>query len=109
MKTPVFRFRSEVLTDAPLALVRERLLAGLPCLRACPGLRPPEPTGAGLALRWHHPTFGAVEEGTLRAQPHELGAHLSLDGRLKGWSAFIRIAWTRWRTDRLLDQIVREL
>jgi hypothetical protein len=109
MKTPVFHFQEEVLTDAPLTLVRERLQAGLPCLKACPGLRSPELNGEGITLRWHHHVLGAVEEGTLRAEPHEQGAHLRLDGRLRGWSAFLLLGWMRWRTDRLLDHLVREL
>ena len=109
MKTPVFRFQEEVLTDAPLALVRERLQAGLPCLKGCPGLRPAEAHGEGLTLRWQHHALGAVEEGTLRALPHEQGAHLRLEGRLRGWSAFLLVGWMRWRTDRLLDKIIREL
>ncbi len=109
MKTPVFRFQEEVLTDAPLELVRERLQAGLPCLRACPGLHPAERAGEALILRWQHHALGAVEEGTLRAEPHERGAHLSLDGRLRGWGAFLLLGWMRWRTDRLLDRIVKEL
>jgi hypothetical protein len=109
MEIPVFRFQEEVLTDAPLGLVKERLLSGLPCLKACPGLHAPECSGEGLALRWQHHALGAVEEGTLRVEPHERGAHLRLDGRLRGWSAFLLVAWMRWRTDRLLDQIVKEL
>ena len=109
MKTPVFRFQEELLTDAPLALVRERLQTGLPCLKACPGLHPPEATGEGLVLRWQHHALGAVEEGTIRAEPHETGAHLRLDGRLRGWSAFLLVGWMRWRTDRLLDRIIQEL
>lgn len=109
MKTPVFRFQEEILTDAPLALVRERLQAGLPCLKACPGLHPAERHGEGLALRWQHRSLGAVEEGTLRVLPHDQGAHLRLEGRLRGWSAFVLVGWMRWRTDRLLDQIIREL
>ncbi|BDU76739.1 hypothetical protein [Mesoterricola sediminis] len=109
MKTPVFRFQEEVLTDAPLALVKARLEAGLPCLKACPGLQPAQDCGEGLALRWQHHLLGAVEEGTLRAEPHPMGAHLKLDGRLRGWTAFLVVAWTRLRTDRLLDRIVKEL
>jgi len=109
MKTPVFRFQEEVLTDAPLVLVRERLQAGLPCLRACPGLHAPELAGEAIILRWQHHALGTVEEGTLRAEPHEQGAHLRLDGRLHGWGAFLLLGWMRWRTDRLLDRIVKEL
>ncbi|BDU72675.1 hypothetical protein [Mesoterricola silvestris] len=109
MKTPVFRFQEEVLTDAPLTLVRDRLQAGLPCLRACPGLHAPEVAGEGITLRWQHHALGAVEEGTLRAEFHEQGTHLRLDGRLRGWGAFLLLGWMRWRTDRLLDRIVKEL
>ena len=109
MKTPVFRFQEEVLTDAPLELVRDRLAAGLPCLKACPGLRAAEASGDGVVLRWQHHALGAVEEGTLRVEPHEKGAHLRLDGRLRGWSAFLLLGWMRWRTEHLLDKIVREL
>jgi len=109
MKKPVFRFQEEVLTDAPLALVRERLQAGMTCLKACPGLHPPEVSGEGLTLRWQHATFAAVEEGTLRLEPHPTGAHLRLDGRLRGWGAFLLVAWMRWRTDRLLSAIIKEL
>jgi len=109
MKTPVFHFQEEVLTDAPLALVKSRLEGGLPCLRSWPGLRSPEPSGAGLTLRWQRHVLGAVDEGTIRVESHERGAHLRLDGRLRGWSAFLLVGWLRWRTDRLLDRIVGEL
>ena len=109
MRKPVFSFQEELLTDAPLERVREALLAGLPCLRACPGLQPGERVGEGVTRRWHHHCLGAVEEGTLRAEPHPTGAHLRLDGRLKGWTALLLLGWMRWRTDRLLDRIVREL
>lgn len=109
MKTPVFHVQEEVLTDAPLALVRERLQAGLPCLKACRGLQPAEAAGEVLILRWRHHQLGAVETGRLQVGPHELGAHLRLEGSLRGWGAFLLVAWMRWRTDRLLDQIVKEL
>jgi hypothetical protein len=111
MKTPVFRFQEEVLTDAPVEFIRARLARPelLAALRACPGLRPLELEGEGLALKWQHAQLGAVEEGTLRVSPHERGAHLRLDGRLRGWGAFLVLGWMRWRTDRLLDRLVREL
>ena len=111
MKTPVFRFREERLTDAPVAVFRSRLAdpGGLPSLRACPGLRPMEAEGEELVLRWHRARLGAVEEGTLRVRPIEIGAHLQLDGRLRGWGAFLLLGWMRWRTERLLIRLVREL
>lgn len=111
MKTPVFRFQEEVLTDAPPAEIRQRLErpGELRSLRACPGLRPLLLEGDDLVLKWQHSLLGAVEEGTLRVTPHERGAHLRLDGRLRGWGAFLVLGWMRWRTDRLLDRLVREL
>ena len=109
MKTPVFHFQEEVLTDAPLALVQSRLEAGLPCLRTWPGLRPPEPSGAGLTLRWQRARLGAVEEGTLRVRPHERGAHLQIEGRLRGWGAFLVVGWVRFSHDRCLERLIKEL
>jgi hypothetical protein len=109
MKKPVFHVQEEVLTDAPLEELCDRLETGLPCLRACPGLRAPERTGEGLVLRWHRHAFGTVEEGTLRVSPAEAGAHLRMDLRLRGWGAFLLVGPARFRTDGLLDRIVRSL
>ena len=111
MKTPVFKFQEEVLTDAPLHAIRARLEAPgtLASLKACRGLQPLEEEGEELTLRWQYTRMGAVEEGTLRVQFHEQGAYLRLDGRLRGWGAFLLLGWMRWRTDRLLDRLVREL
>ena len=111
MRKPVFRFQEERLTDAPLALFRARLAdpASLACLKACPGLRPVEAEGEELVLRWHHRGLGAVEDGTLRVTPHERGAHLRLNGRLRGWGAFLLLARVRWRSERLLARLVGEL
>ena len=111
MRTPVFRYLEERLTDAPVDAFRARLAApgALACLKNWPGLHPMEDEGAELALRWHRTWLGAVEDGTLRVLPHERGAHLRLSGRLRGWSAFLLLGWMRWRTDRLLDRLVREL
>ena len=111
MRTPVFSYQEERLTDAPMSAFRARLAepGDLACLRACPGLHPLEEEGEELVLRWHRARLGAVEDGTLRVRPHERGAHLCLAGRLRGWSAFLLLGWMRWRTDRLLDHLVGEL
>jgi hypothetical protein len=111
MKKPVFRFQEERLTDAPVAAFRARLSApgALASLKACPGLHPLEEEGEELVLRWHHACMGAMEDGTLRVMPHEQGSYVRLNGRLMGWSAFLLLGWMRWRTDRLLDRLVREL
>jgi hypothetical protein len=111
MLKPVFRYQEERLTDAPMSVFRARLAdpAALSSLKACPGLHPLEAEGEDLVLRWHHARLGTVEDGTLRVSPHEGGAHLHLAGRLRGWSAFLVLGVVRWRTDRLLDRLVREL
>ncbi len=110
-KTPVFRFQEERLTDAPVAEFRTRLATpkDLICFKGWPRLHPLEDEGEELVLRWHRTCLGAVEDGTLRVMPHPQGAHVRLNGRLKGWSAFLLLGWMRWRTDRLLDRLVREL
>jgi hypothetical protein len=112
MKTPVFRFQEEVVTDAPLDLLLTRLGTPreLPSLRGLCGLCPLEREGEDLVLRWQrHGPLGTVEEGTLRATPHERGAHLRLDGRLRGWAAFLTLGWVRLRMERLLYRLVSEL
>ena len=111
MKVPVFRFQEERLTDAPVAVFRDRLSApgALACLKACPGLHPLEEEGEELVLRWHHLCLGTVEDGTLRVLPRDQGARLRLNGRLRGWGAFLLLGWMRWRTDRLLEHLVRQL
>lgn len=109
MRQPVFHFQEELLTDAPLEVLHTRLTEGLPCLKACPGLHPPEASGEALAFRWHHHVLGAVEEGTVRLEPHERGTHLRMDLRLRGWSAFLMVGLVRFRTDGLLERIVRSL
>jgi len=111
VKRPVFRFEEARLTDAPLPVLHTRLNApeSLACLKACRGLRPLEVEGEELTLRWQHARLGSVEEGTLRVRPHARGAELQLQGRLKGWGAFLVVGWVRWRTDRMLDRLVQEL
>jgi len=111
MKRPVFRFEEALLTDAPLPVLHARLTApeSLACLKGCRGLRPLEVAGEELTLRWQHARPGSVEEGTLRVRPHPQGAELHLQGRLKGWGAFLLVGWVRWRTDRLLARLIQEL
>jgi hypothetical protein len=45
----------------------------------------------------------------LTVTPDPKGAHLRLEGRLKGWTGFVLLGLLRWRTDRLLDRFVEEL
>jgi hypothetical protein len=114
VKTPVFRFEAELLTDAPFGAIGTRLSAlGSPtelrCLRPFRGWLPPLVEDGRLALRWRHAWAGCEESGELRITPDPKGAHLRLEGRLKGWTGFLLLGLLRWKTDRLLDRFVEEL
>ena len=113
MKRPVFTFEAELLTDAPFELVAERLRTASPA--AFKSLRPlgiwaePEALADRLVLCWSRSVAGAEEAGRLVLIPHEKGAQLRLEGRMKGWAGFLLFGLLRWRTDRLLDRFVEEL
>ena len=113
MKRPVFSFEAEFLTDAPFDHVLGRLREGAPTafksLRPLGAWHPLEEAPGSAVLRWKRTVAGAEESGelTLRADPK--GAHLRLEGRMKGWAAFLLFGRLRWRTDQLLDRFVEEL
>ncbi|BDU69478.1 hypothetical protein GETHOR_15790 [Geothrix oryzae] len=113
MKHPVFSFEAELLTDAPFDHIVERLRAAPPQLFK--SLRPlsrwaaPEVVADGVILRWTRTMAGAEESGELTLRPDPKGAHLRLEGRMKGWAGFLFFGLLRWRTDRLLDRFVEEL
>ena len=114
MKTPVFRFEAEVLTDAPYETIGARLgalgsPADLRCLRPLRDWLPLERTGDRLVLRWGRTWGGSEEAGALSITPDPKGARLHLEGRLKGWTGFVLLGLLRWKTDRLLDRFVEEL
>ena len=113
MRTPVFRFEAEVLTDAPLEVIEARLRvagpAGFRSLRPFREWQPLETSPAGLQLTWLRQRAGVEESGSLSLEPDPKGTHLRLEGRLKGWMGFLLLGWLRWRTDRLLDRFVEEL
>ncbi len=114
MKTPVFQFESEVLTDAPFEAIGARLAAlgspaDLRCFRSFRGWQPLARVDGRLVLRWRRAWAGAEESGTLTITPDPKGAHLHLEGRLKGWTGFLLLGLLRWRTDGLLDRFVEEL
>ncbi|MBP1772060.1 MAG: hypothetical protein H6P99_1223 [Holophagaceae bacterium] len=112
MKRPVFSFEAEVLTDAPYDHVVGRLRGGPEAFKSLHALRDwtaAEEAGDGLVLRWTRALAGAEESGQLTLRPDPKGAHLRLEGRMKGWMGFLWFGWLRWRTDRLLDRFVEEL
>ncbi|WP_257309173.1 hypothetical protein [Geothrix fuzhouensis] len=113
MKQPVFSFEAELLTDAPYEHIVGRLQQDSPIafksLRSVRGWAPLEAGEGRLVLRWTRTVPGAVESGELILAPDPKGAHLRLEGRMKGWSAFLLFGLLRWRTDRLLDRFVEEL
>ncbi|MCE1228320.1 MAG: hypothetical protein LWX11_02345 [Firmicutes bacterium] len=113
MRTPVLSFQSELLTDAPFELIQARLqdesTAGFRCLRRFKGWRPVVFDGEALCLVWEQRIWGASEQGRLCFRPDPKGAHLRLEGRMKGWTGFAAFAWLRWRADHLLERLVAEL
>jgi hypothetical protein len=114
VRHPVFSFEAEVLTDAPFEHITERVQgldspAGFRCLRPLHAWQPMERGPEEIRFRWERQVAGSTEQGSLCIRPHEKGAHLRLEGRMKGWSAFLLFGQLRWRTDRLLDRLVEEL
>lgn|GEM_PF-381012 len=114
MRQPVFTFEAEILTDAPFEQIAARLQAlGSPAelrsLRAFQRWLPVEVAADTLSLRWERLRAGALEQGAIHIRPDERGAHLRLEGRLKGWAGFLVLGLLRWRTDRLLDRFVEDL
>jgi len=113
VKRPAFSFEAEVLTDAPFDHIVDRLRdvgpQGFKSLRPLSRWRDLD-VGEGRAiLAWTRQAAGAEESGELTVTPHPKGAHLRLEGRMKGWSGFLIFGVLRWRTDRLLDRFVEEL
>ncbi|HJW32038.1 MAG TPA: hypothetical protein VJ505_01610 [Holophagaceae bacterium] len=110
MRTPVFSLSSEILTDAPFGVVQERLRqpGSLACLNVLGPWSLAE-QGEGLQLTWQRRRLGAEESGTLTLSPHERGAHLRLEARHRGWTAFGSFGLLRWHTDQLLEHLVEEL
>jgi hypothetical protein len=114
VKTPVFRFEAELLTDAPFEAIGARLAAlGSPeelrSLQPIRGWLPMAREEGLLTLRWRRAWGGSEESGLLRVSPDPRGAHLRLEGRLKGWTGFVLLGVLRWKTDGLLDRFVEEL
>lgn len=113
MKRPVFSFEAELLTDAPFDHAAARLRGEGPqafrCLRPLSAWGVPAEGEGRLVLCWDRRVAGAEEAGTLVLSTDPKGTHLRLEGRMKGWSAFLLFGLLRWRTDRLLDRFVEEL
>ena len=110
MATPVFSLSSEILTDAPFEVVLARFRQ--PDSLICLGVLGPwsvTEQGGGLQLTWQRRRLGAEESGTLTLSPHERGAHLRLEARHKGWTAFGSFGLLRWHADQLLEHLVEEL
>ncbi len=113
MKRPVFSFESELLTDAPYEDIVGRLRSDGPSafksLRSLSVWAAPEAAPDRLVLCWARLVMGARESGELTLSADPRGAHLRVEGRMKGWAAFLVFGLLRWRTDRLLDRFVEEL
>lgn len=110
MARPVFSFTSEILTDAPFEVVASRLRdpGSLKCLRPFGPWTVSEEEGA-LVLAWMRTRLGSHESGELRVAVHDRGAHLRLEARHKGWTAFGSFGMLRWHSDQVLERLVEEL
>ena len=110
MATPVFSFSEEILTDAPLAVVVARLSepTALACLAPF-GPWSATPQGEGLVLAWRRRRLGSEESGTITVAAHDKGAHLRLEARHRGWTAFGSFGLLSWHSDQLLERIVEAL
>ncbi len=113
MKRPVFSFEAELLTDAPfdhaVGRIRSESPVSFKSLRALSVWAAPEERADQVVLRWSRTVAGAEESGALILTSHVKGAHLRLEGRMKGWAGILLFGLLRWRTDRLLDRFVEEL
>ncbi len=114
MRTPVFTFQHEVLTDAPFAHIRGRLEAapvpgGFRSLTTLSHWGPLDAEPGRLRVGWGRTWFGATEEGLLTVTEAATGAHLRLEGRLRGWAGFVLLGRLRWKADGLLERFVEEL
>ena len=114
MATPVFSFEAEVLTDAPFAHIQGRIQTmdsptAFLCLKPLKVWQPVECLPEGIHLHWRRRVAGASEQGSITIRPDGKGAHLRLEGHMKGWAGFLLFGLLRWRTDRLLDRFVEEL
>ena len=114
MRTPVFTFQHEVLTDAPFAHIRGRLEAaplpaGFRSLATLCRWGPVAVESDCLRLTWTRTRAGATEAGSLTVTEVPTGAHLRLEGRLRGWAGFLLLGRLRWKADGLLERFVEEL
>jgi hypothetical protein len=113
VKRPVFSFEAELLTDAPYEHIVGRIRSGSPSsfksLKALGTWAAPVDGEGQIILHWSRTVAGAEESGELILASHEKGAHLRLEGRMKGWAGILFFGLLRWRTDRLLDRFVEEL
>lgn len=114
MRVPVFTFQDEVRTDAPFAHIQARLQAGASPwgFRALGRLGAWEcQAGEGGALRLQQDRRWAGAEARLRLTIREdgAGAHLHLEGRIRGWAGFLGLGRLRWQADGLLVRFVEDL
>jgi hypothetical protein len=111
MKRPVWTFKDEVLTDAPL----ERIISALGSAATNPALQGLGTRSDALeknvsVTRWFRPRLIRGEEWIfIRVAPDEKGARLSLEALSRGWGAFPFLGLLWWRTDGLLDRFVKGL
>lgn len=111
MKVPVARFAEERLTDAPYAELAARLRqpASFRTLAFAAPYMVVEAGSEEVRVAWVRQRLAAEERGVLILRPDDKGAHLRMEGQVKGWGCFLVFGLLRWQADDLLDRMVAEL
>lgn len=125
MKRPVWNYRLEATTNAPIEVVQAKLrsLASARPLSVC-GPRwadgaakgwtqtassEPEASSAAIRLGWSARSAGLVEEAWFSAQATEAGCALRAEGKVKGWPLLWRLPLLEWRSQGLIQRFVASL
>ncbi len=120
MKRPVWNYRVEATTNAPIDVVAARL-GSLPsafvlsvcCPRRGQGggwvQESASPTAELPGLQWTARCGGLTETARFSAEPEGAGCRLRAEGRLKGWPLLWRLPLLEWRSEGLLRRFVASL
>lgn len=125
MKRPVWRYRLEATTNAPVEVVKARLAgldSALQLSACCPRLGRGEARGwhqtawarsdqppDGFRLDWSAQAGGLLEEAWFSVQATPAGCLLRAEGRLKGWPLLWKLPLLEWRSDGLIQRFVASL
>lgn len=125
MKRPVWNYRVEATTTAPIDVVQAGLLglaSALPLSVCCPRLGKgdargwvqtsatvPERAPGFLRLEWTAQAAGLVEAAAFTARATGSGCLLRAEGRLKGWPLLWKLPLLEWRSEGVIRRFVAGL